>query len=222
VPNGLTSARFALLSGSGGNANNRTHWCDDKRDPVILLYTRFVEFDPTLVVRVLSSVRSSIPTVTLLVVGASADGSAEVAVRAAARAAGLDDAINWHGWADPAQIAIIAAGADVAIHPFDDTLVNRSKCSVKLLELMAMGIPVVTTNVGENSSFIQDGVSGILAQPGEPDAIARAVVSVLSDPALGRRLGQAAQDRVYSLYLWEHLAPRVADAYLSALGESPT
>src|SRR6185437_2287820 len=105
--------------------------------PAILLYTRFVEFEPGMVVRVLSLVRQSFPTATLLVVGASAGGAAETEVRAAARHAGVADAIVWHGWADPGDIPELAGSCDVAIHPFDDNLVNRSKCSVKLLELMA-------------------------------------------------------------------------------------
>jgi glycosyltransferase involved in cell wall biosynthesis len=219
VPNGLTSARFALLSKPRGDTTPLRQPAPLSDEPAILLYTRFVEFEPALVVRVLSDVRRSFPKATMLIVGASADGSAEIAVRAAARQAGLGDAIRWHGWADPVDIPELAAACEVAIHPFDDNLVNRSKCSVKLLELMATGIPVVTTAVGENASFIQDGVSGILAAPDEPDAIARAVVRVLDDRSIGRRFGHAAQDRVKTEFLWDQLAARVANAYRHAIDQ---
>jgi glycosyltransferase involved in cell wall biosynthesis len=219
VPNGLTGPRFALLSRPSSDADRIQQRLSLGDGPVILLYTRFIEFEPTMAVRVLSVVRNSFPNAMLLVVGASADGTAEIAVRTAAQQSGLGDAIRWHGWADPADIPNLAAACSVAIHPFDDNLVNRSKCSVKLLELMATGIPIVTTKVGENASFIQDGVSGIVAPPGEPIAIAQAVVRLLTDRSIGCELGHSAQQRVKTHYLWEQLAGRVANAYQQALDQ---
>ncbi|HVB65255.1 MAG TPA: glycosyltransferase family 4 protein [Nitrolancea sp.] len=217
IPNGLTGARFDLLSRRSSEASRIQQRLDLGDGPVILLYTRFIEFEPAMVVSVLIEVRKSFPTAMLLIVGASADGLAEITVRVAAQQAGLSEAIRWHGWADPAEIPDLAAASAVAIHPFDDNLVNRAKCSVKLLELMATGIPVVTTNVGENASFIQDGISGILAPLGEPTLIAQAVVRLLIDRAFGRELGRSAQQNVKTHYLWEQLAGRVADAYREVL-----
>ncbi|HEX3724320.1 MAG TPA: glycosyltransferase family 4 protein [Nitrolancea sp.] len=218
VPNGLTRDRFEELA----TANTIRAESREARNPLsatpwILLYTRFIEFDPIIVVRVLSAIREAFPNTKLLVVGASANGAAEVAVRAAAGQAGLSDCIRWHGWADPTEVAALAASCDVAIHPFDDNNVNRAKCSVKLLELLATGIPVVTTRVGENASFVVDEVSGLLSPPGEPTAIARSVIQLLRDPSLGYRIGKAAQERVSTEFLWDQLAPRVANAYVRAL-----
>lgn len=218
VPNGLSRDRFEELTAANAIGIENASWpATEDASPWILLYTRFIEFDPIMVVRVLSEVRETIPNSRLLVVGASADGLAETAVRSAAGQAGLSDAIRWHGWADPLEIAALAASCDVAIHPFDDNRVNRAKCSVKLLELLATGIPVVTTRVGENASFIEDGVSGLLSPPGAPTTIARSVIRLLQDPSLGHRFGKAAQERVSSEFLWEHLSPRVANAYMRAL-----
>ena len=222
VPNGLTDARFALLSKPSDKAIQVRQQHNLGDGPTILLYTRFIEFEPTSVVRVLSEVRKSFPTTLLLVAGASADGAAERTVRNAAQQAGLSDAIRWHGWADPDEIPDLASASSVAIHPFDDNLVNRSKCSVKLLELMATSIPVVTTNVGENASFIQNGVSGILAPPGESTPIARAVVRLLTDRSVGFELGRSGQQRVRLHFLWDQLAVRVTNAYHAALDQCQT
>ena len=212
VPNGLTSERFALLS-----KHARKPKAAAGTPPVILLYTRFVEFQPEFVVRVLATVRNAIPGVTLLIAGASASGEPEIALRTAAHAAGLADAIECRGWVAQDEIPELAASCDLAIHPFDDNLINRAKCSVKLLELMSTGIPIVTSAVGENASYIEDSRSGRLSQPGDPQAMARAAVDLLRHRESADEIGRSAQKHVQQHYLWDLLAPRVAQAYVKAL-----
>ncbi|HEX7102068.1 MAG TPA: glycosyltransferase family 4 protein [Nitrolancea sp.] len=214
VPNGLTRARCSQLA-----SLKRRPRGEVDRPPTILLYTRFVEFEPEFIVRVLVDVRKAIPDAIVRIAGASADGRAEIVLRESARDAGVAGAIDLRGWVGPDDIPELAAVCDLAIHPFDDSLVNRSKCSVKLLELMATGIPIVTTAVGENASFIEDGASGRLTPPGEPSAMANAIVELMRHPAHAELLGRAAHERVNAHYLWEQLAPRVAAAYRQALDE---
>lgn len=62
-----------------------------------------------------------------------------------------------------------------------------------LLEAMAAGVAVVTTNVPGCRDVIQDGHTGLLAEPGSPEAIADGIERLLSDPELARRLGERAQ-----------------------------
>jgi glycosyltransferase involved in cell wall biosynthesis len=214
VPNGLTRARFSQLARS-----ERGLCVAANRPPTILVYTRFIEFEPEFIVRVLVDVRHALPDAILRIVGASADGCAEIGLRDAAHNAGIADAIDVRGWVGQDEIPELAATCDLAIHPFDDNLVNRAKCSVKLLELMATALPIVTTAVGENASFIEDGISGRLTPPGDPAAMANSVVELLRHPTHAELLGQAAQERVNAHYLWELLAPRVAAAYRQALDE---
>jgi glycosyltransferase involved in cell wall biosynthesis len=139
-------------------------------------------------------------------------------VREAARHAGIEDRIIWLGWIDPSEVGRIAAGCELALHPFDDTPVNRAKCSVKLLELMATGIPVISTAVGENRSYIEDGTSGRLAASSDAAELAAAVLELLTRPERGRELGAAARERVERRFLWEYLAPTAENAYRKALG----
>ena len=105
------------------------------------------------------------------------------------------------------------ARADVAIYPFDDTLVNRTKCAVKLLDLLAAGVPVVAEAVGQNAVTIKHGVSGFLTPPGDAAAMAEAVLDLLADPSLRGRIRQGAQRHVREHLTWEHLSARVEAAY---------
>src|SRR5690606_34457876 len=123
----------------------------------------------------------------------SAGGKAEPRLLARARKLSCDDAIIQLGWIEPGQLGFIAGACDVAVHPFNDSRLNRAKSPVKLLELMATGIPVVTTNVGEAPAFVENGTSGLVAPPDDVGALVAAVVDCLENPNLRIRFGRAAQ-----------------------------
>jgi len=103
--------------------------------------------------------------------------------------------------------------ADVAIYPFDDTLVNRTKCAVKLLDLLAAGVPVVAEAVGQNREYIRHGETGWLVAPGDVESFAGAVARLLENAQLRERLGQAAARDVRERFAWERLVETVEWAY---------
>jgi glycosyltransferase involved in cell wall biosynthesis len=59
---------------------------------------------------------------------------------------------------------------------------------------------VVATRVGGTPEIIEDGESGLLVPPGNSEALAAAISSVLQDRTMAKRLGQAARHRVFSRY----------------------
>lgn len=66
-----------------------------------------------------------------------------------------------------------------------------------ILDAMAAGVPVVSTAAGGIPEIVDDGRTGLLVPPGDPAALAVAIERVLGDPALGRRLAEAARVRVH-------------------------
>ncbi|MFO7742271.1 MAG: glycosyltransferase family 4 protein [Anaerolineae bacterium] len=201
----------------------------------ILLYTRFFEFPVSRVIDVLRRVQERVPDARLLVVGEGLFGEEEELFRLAAQS-GLTVAspsshdgqtrpcadasqsttlpdITYAGWVPARELPSTLAEATVAIYPFDDTLVNRAKCAVKLRDLLVAGLPVVAESVGQNREYIRDGETGLLIDPGNVAAFADAVVQVLKNPALGERLGQAASRDVRERFAWEKLVEDVEQAY---------
>ena len=126
---------------------------------------------------------------------------------------GLTQAVHYAGWVEPQALGGPFAEADLALYPFDDTLINRTKCAVKLLDLMAWGLPVVADAVGENAQMIVHGESGWLVPPGDVEAMATAVIHLLRQAPLRRRLGEGARRRVMARYTWEHLVAYAEEAY---------
>jgi glycosyltransferase involved in cell wall biosynthesis len=68
--------------------------------------------------------------------------------------------------------------------------------SLSILEAMATGLPVVATRVGGNAEVVVDGRTGFLVEPGDPQAIANALLTIHHDPTRARRMGAAGRRRV--------------------------
>jgi len=85
----------------------------------------------------------------------------------------------------------------------------------KLFEYMAMARPVVGSRLGQIADVIEDGSNGLLAEPGNSEALARAIEGLASDAELRTRLGLAARQTVIERYTWKHNAARVFDSMLS-------
>jgi glycosyltransferase involved in cell wall biosynthesis len=215
--------------------------------PCILLYTRFFEFSVSRVVEILRRVRESVPEARLLVVGKGFSGEEEELFRLATQS-GLtvqrdpppitptrlvpDHAdqvgavsrfthdVTYLGWVPFDTLPAYFAQATLAIYPFDDTLVNRTKCAVKLGDLLAAGVPVVADAVGQNREYIRHGETGWLVSPGDVPAFAEAVVRLLQDAQLRQQLGRAAARDLRERFAWARLVETVERAY--AVGQSPT
>jgi glycosyltransferase involved in cell wall biosynthesis len=87
----------------------------------------------------------------------------------------------------------------------------------KVLEAMALGVPIVSTRVGCEGIDLVPGEEALLAD--EPADFAAAVVSLLRDPARGVEMTRRARRRVEERYDWRALVPRLAALYeRTALG----
>jgi len=87
-----------------------------------------------------------------------------------------------------------------------------------LLEAMASGLPCITTEVGTGTSWVvQDGVTGLVVPPRDPQALSDAIRSLLDDPRCRAEMGQAARTRVEAEFTLEQMTSRVQAVYEKAL-----
>jgi glycosyltransferase involved in cell wall biosynthesis len=221
VPNGVG---YRELDAQGARLEDHEQQAPDIQHPVILLYTRFFEFPITRVIDVFNYVREHVPDVRLLVVGSGLAGEEEDLFRLAAQSGltvGRDCAgaaarfahdIVYCGLVPPETLPDHFAQSDVAIYPFDDTLVNRAKCAVKLRDLLAAGVPVVAEAVGQNREMIHHTETGWLVEPGDVPVFGDAVVQLLGDEQLRLRLAEAAARDMRERFGWERLVRTVEQA----------
>jgi glycosyltransferase involved in cell wall biosynthesis len=90
-----------------------------------------------------------------------------------------------------------------------------------VMEAMALGRPVVATNLGGPVEIIEDGVSGFLVRAGDPSAMAEKIIALLGDPALREKLRAGALSQARDRFGMEAYIRRIEDAYDEALTEQP-
>jgi len=87
------------------------------------------------------------------------------------------------------------------------------------LEAMACETPVVASAVGGILEVVEDGKTGVLVEPGSPDALVAAIRALLEDPARGRAMGRAGRHRVEAHFSWVSVAKRTREVYQDAIAD---
>ncbi|MBI4283719.1 MAG: glycosyltransferase family 4 protein [Chloroflexi bacterium] len=96
----------------------------------------------------------------------------------------------------------------------------RESFGIVLLEAMAMGKPIVATNIEGYAKVVGHGEEGWLVPPQDSRALARSLISLMGDQALRQQMGARGKQKAAE-YSWKHIAQRVFDFYIRVLNESP-
>jgi glycosyltransferase involved in cell wall biosynthesis len=95
------------------------------------------------------------------------------------------------------ELGDLYAAADLVVAP---TMGARACGSLASAEAMAAGKPVVASRVGGIPEYVEDGVTGVLVPPGQPDALVDAVRTLLGDPNRLCEYGRRGRERVAELF----------------------
>ena len=114
------------------------------------------------------------------------DGPVLQGLRALVHELGLEDAVTFEGFVElgPQLLAMYQRASAFVLPSYTEGV------PASIAEAMALGVPVVCTAVGGISSVVEDGVSGLLVQPGDRKALARALARVVQEPELAATLAK--------------------------------
>jgi len=144
-----------------------------------------------------------------LVVG---EGPSRRALQGAA--SGLQDHVQFTGRVGEQTLHALYAGSDVFLHP-----TRFEGSSLVTLEAMAHRLPVIATRAGGIPDKVKDGVNGFLVDPGDVDALSRAIVKMATRPEdMARMSGASAH--LLEPFLWPRIAKRVIAQYERLLHEN--
>lgn len=150
-------------------------------------------YRPELAPAVLSELLPRHPEAELTMIGPDkGDGSLE-ATRQAARRAGVLDRVIFAGPVSKGEVPGRLARADIFLNTTD-----VDNTPVSLVEAMACGLCVVTTDAGGIPDLASDGRDALVVPRGDPAAMARAVRRVLEEPGLGEAVSRRARARAES------------------------
>jgi glycosyltransferase involved in cell wall biosynthesis len=149
------------------------------------------------------------PRLRLLLVG---DGPLRAQLEALARELHLDDRVEFLGMRGRAEVARLLRGCRIFVLPS-----RAEPFGMVVAEALASRRPVVATSVGGIAEIIEDGRSGLLVPPDDPEALARALTRVLGDDALGAALAECGYARAIANFGCESMGRRYEQLYADLL-----
>jgi glycosyltransferase involved in cell wall biosynthesis len=209
VPNIINLERFSA-SGSTDGAASATGQASPARLAPRMLVARNLEpiYDNATALQALAIVIKSAPDARLVIAGS---GPLRSALEQLAAELGITHAVTFTGRVDNVAMADLYRNANVMINP---SLVDNMPNSV--LESLASGVPVVSTNVGGVPYLVEDGKTALLIPPQAPQAMADAILRLTNEPGLAAGLTAAGLQYVQQ-YSWQNVRPRLLGVYQSVL-----
>jgi glycosyltransferase involved in cell wall biosynthesis len=148
-------------------------------------------------------VAATFPEARFLIIG---DGAKREELEARAKRLGLEQRVTFTGFRT--DVPELLREAAISVLPSLSEGLSNS-----LLEAMASGVPVIAASVGGNPEIIEHDVSGLLVPARDSTALAAAISSLLHDPRLAARFGEAGRRRVAEVFSLERSVGEVESLY---------
>jgi len=205
VPLGMDAGRFASVEPAAVDA-----WRAKLGQPLILFVGRFRYYKG---LDYLIAALRLVPDARLALVGS---GPEEARLRRLVGEYGLESRVIFVGDVPDGELPAVYRAADVYVLPASE----RSEAfGVSLLEAMAAGLPVVSTELGTGTSYVnRHGETGLVVPPRDPAALAAAITELLADPERRRAMGAAGRRRVEAEFTLDRLVKDVLRVYGEVLG----
>ena len=156
-----------------------------------------------LAIEALKKIRQTVPNAKLVFVG---EGHLREHIVRTVKEMGVEDHVVLTGFRT--DIAQLNAMFDVAILASDFEGMGRV-----LLEAMVMGKPVVATNVGGIPDVVDDGITGLLIHKGDASTLATATLTLLQDPALRKKMGDAGYEKITEQFSAVTMVRKISEVY---------
>jgi glycosyltransferase involved in cell wall biosynthesis len=132
-------------------------------------------------------------------------------------------AVDFRNKVPDAELHLAFLTSDVLVLPsIIDARGDTEGLGVALLDAMSYCIPVIASRVGGIPDIIDDGVSGLLVPPADPQALADAIERVAGDPAFARRLAEAGREQLRTRFSWDVITAKWDAVYGVASAALPS
>jgi glycosyltransferase involved in cell wall biosynthesis len=205
VNNGIDVERFAKIA---------SHQASDQPPTVLFVGAVKARKGTLALVRALAQVRASVPNVQCMIVGSLAPDPDYVAqVRSEIEALYLGDCVHLLGRVSDDVLMHWYGVANVFVLPSLNVGWKFEGYGLALMEASAAGLPVISTSGCGAEDAVEDGVTGLLVSQANIDAeLPLALIRLLTNPALARRMGDAGRMRAQQ-HTWDQVARTMIDVY---------
>lgn len=120
-------------------------------------------------------------------------------------------------WVSYYEVVDYVRQARIGFIPLPDLPKFQTNIPTKLFEFMALGIPIVLSDLAPSRPFVGDGKCAIMVPPSDYNAYADAIEKLLNDPVLVEQMGQIGLQRVTEQYNWNNEAKVIMELYQQLL-----
>jgi glycosyltransferase involved in cell wall biosynthesis len=162
-----------------------------------------------ILIRAITLIKKKLPNIHVYIAG---EGSEKSAIKKLAKQLKIENCITLLGFITGDEKYFYINAVDLVVVPS-----YYESFGIALLEAMSCAKPIVASNAGNIPNLIEDGVSGILFEPGNYNDLAAKSIGVLADPMFGENMGINARKEAQK-YTWENTARLTCEAYKKILG----
>ena len=183
-------------------------------EPRLVWLRAFCEiYNPTLAPRVIAKLKLQYPSIHLIMVGPDkGDGSLQ-RTRQVAESLGVQDAITWIGGVPKEEVPSWLNKGDIFLNT-----TNVDNTPVSVIEAMACGLPIVSTDVGGIPYLLEHEKDALLVPPNNPQALAEAVLRIMTESGLAERLSRNARQKA-ELFDWSIILPKWENLFVELVSD---
>jgi len=181
-------------------------------EPLVVTALRLIKGkSPELLISAFAGVLSVVPDAKLVIAGS---GREEDNLSRQIKDLNITNSVFMLGKLRKEKVAQLMAAADVFVLPS-----KMESFGLTLLEASAAGLPVVCANAGGVPEVFQDGFNALLYPPGDDDAMAKAIIRLLQDRELAKKISANAMETA-GRFTWERTAEQTLQVYQEVLQEN--
>jgi len=162
-------------------------------------------------IRCMNMVRQKNPSVQLILAGSDPDGYSSY-LRSVIRSEGVEKQVELAGFCKEPEKFLKNLGIFVSASLSEGF-------GIALIEAMATGLPVVASNIYPFNHIVQNGVTGILAEPGNPASFSQALIQLLTNPMRARQMGRAGLLRCRKTFSLQKCLDQTEKVYRSVVNK---
>lgn len=211
IPNGVTPSVFSSPS-QKRIAQLRETLSIPVNSPIVFALGRIVlKKGFNVLIQALPYVRENIQDVKIIIGG---DGTDLSRLKTLAEETGVSDIVHFTGTINRTDVPVYFYLSDLFVLPaVFDPKGNVDGCPIVILEAMACGKPVVSSNISGIPIVVKDGETGLLVDEKNVNGLATAIISLLEDPAKREQFGKAGQQRIQQELTWTKIVEQFISIY---------
>ncbi|MBI2062819.1 MAG: glycosyltransferase family 4 protein [Candidatus Yanofskybacteria bacterium] len=152
-----------------------------------------------------------LPVTKLIIVGT---GSEEESLKLQVKSLKLQDKIIFLDWMPNDQLPALLNVSDIFVYPSVPSGGWEEQFGYAMAEASACGIPVVATKTGSIDEVVQDGKSGLLVEPNNPEQLAVAIYKILKDDDFAKQMGESGREYILNNFSHKVIASKIEEFLL--------